>query len=281
MTVAQVVVLEERGFGFVTFFRKAGALAALDALSGRVVNGKRLIVKRKNRTDGDTSSDFSFGVRFGSHVRSHGSQSSEQIGKHSTFGRGTCFTCGRPGHKMMECPVNFGVSKYESVAGEDFKVCVDNLPPGIMWQEVKDLFEREVGTTSYAMPRMEHGGQGSGIIGFERKVEQELALVKMDGYEFGGRRLQVKSYVCSNRESANGLWKDFIQRDSCLWCEQLGHWCGLNSRGCLPIDWETLQRAVAHVAGCLAAASHDVGTQHHKLGTNMSKPTKREHGCSD
>merc|ERR1712013_288970 len=140
--------------------------------------------------DGETSSDFSFGVRFGSHVRSHGSQSSEQIGKHSTFGRGTCFTCGRPGHKMMECPVNFGVSKYESVAGEDFKVCVDNLPPGIMWQEVKELFEREVGTTSYAMPRMEHGGQGSGIIGFERKVEQELALIKMDGYEFGGRRLQ-------------------------------------------------------------------------------------------
>ena len=43
-----MVVLEERGFGFVTFFRKAGALAALDALSGRVVNGKRLIVKRKH-----------------------------------------------------------------------------------------------------------------------------------------------------------------------------------------------------------------------------------------
>ena len=58
MTVAQVVVLEERGFGFVTFVRKADALAALDALSGRVVNGKRLIVKRKNRTDSDTSSDF-------------------------------------------------------------------------------------------------------------------------------------------------------------------------------------------------------------------------------
>ena len=102
MTVAQVVVLEERGFGFVTFARKADALAALDALCGRVVNGKRLIVKRKNRMDGDTSSDFSCGVRFGSHVRSYGSQSSEQIGKHSTFGRGTCFTCGRPGHKMIQ-----------------------------------------------------------------------------------------------------------------------------------------------------------------------------------
>ena len=47
MTVAQVVVLEERGFGFVTFVRKADALAALDALSGRVVNGKRLIVKKR------------------------------------------------------------------------------------------------------------------------------------------------------------------------------------------------------------------------------------------
>merc|ERR1719494_1744880 len=124
--------------------------------------------------DGETSSDFSCGVRFGSHLRSHGSQNSGPIGKYSTFGRGTCFTCGRPGHKMMECPVNFGVSKYESVAGEDFKVCVDNLPPGIMWQGGKDLFER----------------------------------------------------------------------------------------------------AVAHVAGCLAAANHDVGTQHNKLGTSMSKPTK-------
>ena len=37
-------------------------MAALDALSGRVVNGKRLIVKRKNRKDGETSSDFSCGI---------------------------------------------------------------------------------------------------------------------------------------------------------------------------------------------------------------------------
>ena len=255
-----MVVLEERGFGFVTFARKADALAALDALSGRVVNGKRLIVKRKNRTEGDTSSDFSCGVRFGSHVWSHGSQSSEQIGKHSTFGRGTCFTCGRPGHKMMECPVNFGVSKYESVAGEDFKVCVDNLPPGIMWQEVKDLFEREVGTTSYAMPRMEHGGQGSGIIGFERKVEQELALLKMDGYEFGGRRLQVKNYVCSNRQSANGLGNrapsrlrisEFVLYSRLLadFLSHLGKWVKL-------INFEAENEFFLHLGGCKTTKYH-------------------------
>ena len=77
------------------------------------------------------------------------------------------------------------------------KTCPEEGKGSSLSPAAQDLFEREVGTTSYAMPRMEHGGQGSGIIGFERKVEQELALVKMDGYEFGGRRLQVKSYVCS------------------------------------------------------------------------------------
>ena len=189
----QVTVLEEKSYGFVTFARKADALAALDALGGRLINGKRMIVRRKKRTSGDP--DFACGVRFSSHRKSHG--------KYSDFGAsawGTCFTCGRPGHKMHECPTKFSYGKPECVDGysdEDFKVYVDNLPSGVQWQEVKELFEREVGKVCYAMPRtLESGGQGcGGIVGFERRADQELAVLRVNGQVFKGRQLLVQDKV--------------------------------------------------------------------------------------
>jgi len=289
--VEEVTVLEEKSYGFVTFARKADALAALDGLSGRLINGKRMIVRRKKRTSGDP--DFACGVRFGSHRKS------QDIGKYSKFDAGTafawgtCFTCGRPGHKMHKCPMSHG--KPECVNGysdEDFKVYVDNLPSGVQWQEVKDLFEREVGKVCYAMPRtLESGGQGcGGIVGFERRADQELAVLRVNGQLFKGRQLLVQDKV-RWRAKGNELGPNFGREDmsgnTCQWCEQLGHSCGRSSRTCFsadwetsyfgqltqPVDWETLQRAVASVAACLMP-THQLKAMEQKLKADLSKKTK-------
>ena len=168
----QVILLEEKSYGFVTFARKADALAALDALGGCLINGKRFILRRKKRTSGDLGTDFACGARYGSHRKLQDGSTGKysDIGGGATFAWGTCFTCGRPGHKMLECPIKFSYGMPECVnedPDEDFKVYVENLPSEVAWQEVRELFEKEVGKVCYAMPRtLESGGEGCrGIIG--------------------------------------------------------------------------------------------------------------------
>ena len=70
---------------------------------------------------------------------------------------------------------------------------------------------------------------------------------------------------------------------TCQWCEQLGHSCGRNSRTCFaagwetsyfgqltqPVDWETLQRAVASVAACLTP-THQLKAMEQKLKADFS-----------
>lgn len=296
----QVTLLEEKGYGFVTFARKADALAALDALSGCLINGKRLIMKRKKRTSGDPSTDFACGVRFGSHRKPQEYSSTgkySDIGGGATFAWGTCFTCGRPGHKMQECRIKFSYGKPECVnedPDEDFKVYVENLPSDVAWQEVRELFEKEVGKVSYAMPRtLESGGEGCrGIIGFERRADQELAVLKMNGRVFKGKPLLVKNKVgCRAKDNEFGpnFGKGDFRGETCQWCENQGHWCGRSSRACFsvdwetiyfgqltrPVDWETLQRAVASVAACLAP-TYQLKAMEQKLKADLSKKPKVE-----
>ena len=266
----QVIVLEEKNYGFVTFTRKVDALAALDALSGCLINGKKLMLRRKKRTSGDTSSDFSSRIRFGSHRKSQvrSNWKNSDFGGSATF---ACFTCGRQGHKKHECPVKFSdVTPTTKYPEEDFKVFVENLPPVVQWQEVRDYFESEVGPVSYAMPRfLESGSEGCGIVGFERRADQELAVLKMDGKLFMGKTLRVKAKAHSR---AKGNQSEAIL---CSWCAELGYWCGRSGKGCFPVDWETLQRAVATVAACLTA-KNQLEVLEHKTKANIPMELKME-----
>lgn len=295
----QVTLLEEKSYGFVTFTRKADASAALDALSGCLINGKRLIVRRKKRTSGDLSTDFACGVRFGSyHRKSQDTRKYSSVGGGATFAWGTCFNCGRPGHKMHKCPNKLSHGKLECEnedPDEDFKVYVDNLPSGVQWSEVRELFERDVGKVCYAMPRiLESGGEGcGGIIGFERRADQELALLKMDGQPFRGKQLHVRDKVhCGAKDKELGdpkvVRKSMRGGETCQWCEKLGHCCGRSSKACIgpkfgvdweklyfgqptqPVDWGTLQRAVASVAACLAP-TYELKAMEQKLRVDLSK----------
>ena len=197
---------------------------------------------------------------------------------------------------MHNCPLKFSHGKPEFVnedSGEDFKVYVDNLPSEVQWQEVKELFEREVGKVCYAMPRtLESGGQGCGIVGFERRADQELAVLKVNGQLFKGRQLVVQDKACC-RAKDNGSGPNFGREDmsgnTCQWCEQLGCWCGRSSKTCFPadwkslyfgqltqpVDWETLQRAVASVAACLMP-THQLKTMEQKLKADTSEKPKME-----
>jgi len=291
--VEEVTLLEEKGYGFVTFARKADALTALDALSGRLINGKRLLMKRKKRTSGDYSTDFECGVRFGSHRKPQDSSTGKysDVGGGSPFAWGACFTCGRPGHKMHECPTKFSYGMPECVnedPDEDFKVYVENLPSDVAWQEVRELFEKGVGKVSYAMPRiLESGGEGCrGIIGFERRADQEMAVLKMNGQVFKGKQLLVKNKVgCKSK--GNDFGTKFRKGETCQWCENLGHWCGRSSKACFavdwetiyfgqltrPVDWETLQRAVASVAACLAP-TNELKVAEQEFKNELSKKPK-------
>jgi len=297
--VEEVTLLEEKGYGFVTFARKADALAALDALRGCLINGKRLIMKRKKRSSGDPSTDFACGVRFGGHRKPEDGSTVKysDVGGGATFAWGTCFTCGRKGHKMQECRIKYAYGKPVCVnedPDEDFKVFVENLPSDVTWQEVRELFEKEVGKVSYAMPRtLESGGEGCrGIIGFERRADQELAVLKMNGRAFKGKSLLVKNKVgCRAKDNEIGpnFGKGDLRGETCQWCEQLGQWCGRSSKVCFavdwetiffgqltrPVDWETLQRAVASVASCLAP-TYELKAMEQKLKADLSKKAKVE-----
>ena len=84
------------------------------------------------------------------------------------------------------------------------RVFVSNLPFEMKWQEVKDLFRKEVGEVSYVELFDDENGKprGAGVMEFNTIELSKIAIEKMHRYEYKGRKIVVK--------------EDFdVERDKC------------------------------------------------------------------
>ena len=84
------------------------------------------------------------------------------------------------------------------------RVFVSNLPFEMKWQEVKDLFRKEVGEVSYVELFDDENGKprGAGVMEFNTIELSKKAIEKMHRYEYKGRKIVVK--------------EDFdVERDNC------------------------------------------------------------------
>ena len=74
------------------------------------------------------------------------------------------------------------------------RVFVSNLPFEMKWQEVKDLFRKEVGEVAYVELFDDENGKprGAGVMEFNTVELTKHAIDKMHRYEFKGRKIVVK-----------------------------------------------------------------------------------------
>ena len=74
------------------------------------------------------------------------------------------------------------------------RVFVSNLPFEMKWQEVKDLFRKEVGEVAYVELFDDEGGKprGAGVMEFNTVELAKKAIDKMHRFEFKGRKIVVK-----------------------------------------------------------------------------------------
>lgn len=70
------------------------------------------------------------------------------------------------------------------------------------WQDLKDLFRREVGDVSFVELFNDETGKprGCGIVEFEKAESVAVALDKMNRYELSGRNLVVKEDFGNERD---------------------------------------------------------------------------------
>ncbi|KAJ9102027.1 hypothetical protein QFC19_004953 [Naganishia cerealis] len=72
---------------------------------------------------------------------------------------------------------------------------VENLPPGMQWQELKDLFRMSGGTVvraDIAQGERGRGGAGYGTVLFASEMDAMAAVERFDGADYQGRQLQVR-----------------------------------------------------------------------------------------
>ncbi|KAJ9110811.1 hypothetical protein QFC22_006667 [Naganishia vaughanmartiniae] len=72
---------------------------------------------------------------------------------------------------------------------------VENLPPGMQWQELKDLFRMSGGTVvraDIAQGERGRGGAGYGTVLFASEMDAIAAVERFDGADYHGRQLQVR-----------------------------------------------------------------------------------------
>ncbi|KAJ9093093.1 hypothetical protein QFC21_006589 [Naganishia friedmannii] len=72
---------------------------------------------------------------------------------------------------------------------------VENLPPGMQWQELKDLFRMSGGTVvraDIAQGERGRGGAGYGTVLFGSEMDAVAAVERFDGADYQGKQLQVR-----------------------------------------------------------------------------------------
>jgi len=74
------------------------------------------------------------------------------------------------------------------------RIFVSNLPFEMKWQEVKDLFRKEVGEVSYVELFDDESGKprGAGVMEFNSADMAKKAIDKMHRYDYKGRKIVVK-----------------------------------------------------------------------------------------
>ncbi|XP_065215578.1 heterogeneous nuclear ribonucleoprotein M isoform X3 [Planococcus citri] len=74
------------------------------------------------------------------------------------------------------------------------RVYVSNIPYEYRWQDLKDLFRKEVGEVSYVELFVDENDKprGCGIVEFENIDSAQIAVEKMHRYDLKGRKLVVK-----------------------------------------------------------------------------------------
>lgn len=77
-----------------------------------------------------------------------------------------------------------------------------SIPYEYRWQDLKDLFRKEVGDVSFVELFNDESGKprGCGIVEFEKTESVALALDKMNRYELNSRNLVVKEDYGNERD---------------------------------------------------------------------------------
>lgn len=78
----------------------------------------------------------------------------------------------------------------------------NSIPYEFRWQDLKDLFRREVGDVSFVELFNDESGKprGCGIVEFEKAESVSVALEKMNRYDLGGRNLVIKEDYGNERD---------------------------------------------------------------------------------
>lgn len=77
-----------------------------------------------------------------------------------------------------------------------------SIPYEFKWQELKDLFRREVGDVTFVELFNDENGKprGCGIVEFASSESVNVALDKMDRYDLNGRNLVIKEDFGNERD---------------------------------------------------------------------------------
>ena len=89
----------------------------------------------------------------------------------------------------------------------DRRIFVSNLPFEMKWQEVKDLFRKEVGEVSYVELFDDESGKprGAGVMEFPTAEMAKKAVEKMHRHEYRGRKIVVKEDFDAERDKCGRI----------------------------------------------------------------------------
>ncbi|XP_058118468.1 myelin expression factor 2 [Anopheles ziemanni] len=82
------------------------------------------------------------------------------------------------------------------------RIYVSNVPYEYRWQDLKDLFRKEVGDVSFVELFHDENNKprGCGIVEFEKPEHVQMALEKMNRYDINGRNLVIKEDYGNERD---------------------------------------------------------------------------------
>jgi RNA recognition motif-containing protein len=82
------------------------------------------------------------------------------------------------------------------------RIYVSNIPYEYRWQDLKDLFRKEVGDVSFVELFNDENNKprGCGIVEFEKPEHVQIALDKMNRYDINGRHLVIKEDYGNERD---------------------------------------------------------------------------------
>ena len=82
------------------------------------------------------------------------------------------------------------------------RIYVSNVPYEYRWQDLKDLFRKEVGDVSFVELFNDENNKprGCGIVEFEKAEHVQAALEKMNRYDINGRNLVIKEDYGNERD---------------------------------------------------------------------------------